>query len=234
MSPARKLRVTMKPTIIRTILVLTALASAIAAPPASAAKNRLKTRVKIEKFIVGKDGLQALGQATSSLGQFHKTRRVVMKVKTGGTCSVLDVSIKSLHLTLLGLDVNASAINLQITGNAKQTLGRLFCRLSRNLDLRSSKRSTRGIVRSLNRNMNRRAMPTVAFSGIVTRQQTTSAYAPCEVLNLVLGPVHVNLIGLIVDLFGPTKKDPITAVVTADPNRGVLGAKFCELAGPQG
>ena len=223
----------MRPSIIRALLLAIALVT-VSAPAANAAtKARMKTRVKVEKFIVGKDGVKALGFATSRVGEFHRTRRVVMKVKTGGTCSVLDVSIKELHLTLLGLDVNASAINLQITGNSKQTLGRLFCRLSRSLSLKTSGRGTKRLVRSLNHHLKGRPMPTVSFSGVMTRQQTASEYAPCEVLNLVLGPVHVDLLGLIVDLFGPTKKDPITAVVTADPNRGVLGQKFCELARPQ-
>jgi hypothetical protein len=218
---------------IRAILLATALATISGAPAATAsAKGHLKTQIKVEKFIVGKDGIRALGQATSRLGEFHKTRRVLMKVKTGGSCSVLDVSIKELHLTLLGLDVNASAINLRITGNPKQSLGRLFCKLSRSLKLKTlNKRSARRLVRSLNSSFKRRSVPAVGFNGTVTRQQTTSEYAPCEVLNLVLGPVHVNLIGLVVDLFGATKQDPITAVVTADPTKGVLGAKFCELAG---
>jgi hypothetical protein len=217
-------------------LLLAAALGAVTAPAASAASDgpsaRLKAQVEIDRFIVGKDGVRALGYATTDVGRFHKTRRVKLRVKKTSLCSVIDVSIKRLDLKLLGLNLSTSAINLQVKGNPHRSLGRLFCRLSRRISLNGAgTRGTRSVVRSLNRRLESRKMPTVGFSGTVTRQQTQSEYAPCEVLDLVIGPIHIDLIGLIVDLYGPTKNDPVTAIVTADPNRGVLGEKFCELAG---
>lgn len=49
--------------------------------------------------------------------------------------------------------------------------------------------------------------------------------ATCDVLNLVLGPLHLNLLGLVVDL------NQVVLNVTADPNGGLLGSLLCSLAG---
>jgi hypothetical protein len=54
----------------------------------------------------------------------------------------------------------------------------------------------------------------------------------CEVLDLLIGPLHLNLLGLIVDLYGATPKDAVRVLVTANPNGGILGRALCEIAGP--
>ena len=47
--------------------------------------------------------------------------------------------------------------------------------------------------------------------------------ATCQVLDLVLGPVDLNLLGLMVHL------DVVHLSITADPTGGVLGSLFCSL-----
>jgi hypothetical protein len=47
----------------------------------------------------------------------------------------------------------------------------------------------------------------------------------CEVLILTLGPVHLELLGLIVDL------NRVVLRITADPSGGILGELLCSLAG---
>lgn len=47
----------------------------------------------------------------------------------------------------------------------------------------------------------------------------------CDVLNLVLGPLHLELLGLIVDL------NQVVLNITADPAGGLLGSLLCSLAG---
>lgn len=216
-------------------LAAAALLLVLAVPAAHAADRptaRISAKVKVDQFVVGKDGIRALGYASTKVGENNSRRRVVLEVKKGSRCSVLSLSIEKLDLRLLGLNLSTSAINLDVKGDSKRTLGRLFCRLSRQLSLDGiRKKATRKTVRSLNSALDRRGMPAVGFSGRITGRQSQSAYAPCEVLNLVIGPINVDLIGLLVDLYGKTKKDPITAIVTADPNRGILGERFCELAG---
>jgi hypothetical protein len=49
--------------------------------------------------------------------------------------------------------------------------------------------------------------------------------ATCDVLSLVLGPLHLELLGLIVDL------NEVHLDITADPAGGLLGQLLCGLAG---
>ena len=49
------------------------------------------------------------------------------------------------------------------------------------------------------------------------------APGPCQVLDLVLGPLHLDLLGLIVDL------NQIHLQITADPAGGILGSLLCSL-----
>ena len=61
--------------------------------------------------------------------------------------------------------------------------------------------------------------PAAAAAGEIVIQQT------CDVLNLVLGPLHLNLLGLIIDL------NQVVLDITADPAGGLLGGLLCALAG---
>ena len=58
------------------------------------------------------------------------------------------------------------------------------------------------------------------------RAQTT----PCEVLNLVLGPIILNLLGLNLYIGGPDNA-PIIVNITGDQDEGLLGGILCALAG---
>ena len=46
---------------------------------------------------------------------------------------------------------------------------------------------------------------------------------PCSVVDLILGPLHLDLLGLIVDL------NQVHLQITADPNGGILGSVLCSL-----
>jgi hypothetical protein len=59
----------------------------------------------------------------------------------------------------------------------------------------------------------------VPLQGVVAQATPT-----CQVLDLILGPLNVNLLGLFVDL------DRVHLDITADPAGGVLGRLFCGLA----
>jgi hypothetical protein len=60
---------------------------------------------------------------------------------------------------------------------------------------------------------------TAAAAGGITIQQT------CDVLHLTLGPLHLDLLGLIIDL------NQVQLDITADPAGGLLGSLLCALAG---
>lgn len=49
--------------------------------------------------------------------------------------------------------------------------------------------------------------------------------ATCEVLTLVLGPLHLELLGLVLDL------NQVVLTITGDPSGGLLGQLLCALAG---
>jgi hypothetical protein len=67
-----------------------------------------------------------------------------------------------------------------------------------------------------------------APEGEVSAQQIGT----CEVLNLVLGPISLNLLGLNVQIGGGEDGlDPIAVIITADPTGGILGSLLCSLAG---
>ena len=53
----------------------------------------------------------------------------------------------------------------------------------------------------------------------------------CQVLRLVLGPLDLNLLGLVVQLYGPARNQPVTLTITSTPGGGVLGDLFCGLSG---
>ena len=66
---------------------------------------------------------------------------------------------------------------------------------------------------------------TTSSGGITTLSTTKSPMAICNVLDLTLGPLDLNLLGLMVHL------DTVHLVITADSNGGILGSLLCSLAG---
>ena len=50
----------------------------------------------------------------------------------------------------------------------------------------------------------------------------------CTVLDLVPGPLDLNVLGLMIHL------DRLRLTITADPNGGILGSLLCSLAGGPG
>ena len=77
-----------------------------------------------------------------------------------------------------------------------------------------------GIVRTISLPV---TLPTVQTSQAAAGDVTTQAV--CDILHLVLGPLHLNLLGLIVDL------NEVHLDITADPAGGLLGSLLCSLAG---
>ena len=47
----------------------------------------------------------------------------------------------------------------------------------------------------------------------------------CDVLTLNLGPLHLELLGLVIDL------SRVVLTIKADSNGGLLGSLFCSIAG---
>jgi hypothetical protein len=158
------------------------------------------------------------------------SQNVTLAVKQGTNCRILDLTLQKLRLTLLGLTVDTSAVNLHVTGNTSASLGKLFCQLASGLKLSTVAKQAR-VARVLNHRMAGRRMHVVSFRSRIEPKATAAQASPvCPVLSLTLGPLNLDLLGLRVDLYGLTSKDPVVVTVTADPNGGSLGKLFCQLA----
>ncbi|MCW2982642.1 MAG: hypothetical protein JWR63_212, partial [Conexibacter sp.] len=208
--------------------------AAAAAPPA--APHVLRADVQIQKFVVNHSGLTALGTQSARLDGQAARQKATFAVTKAASCNVLTLNLQQLNLQLLGLNLVTSAINLKITGRGSESLGALFCKLSKSLKL-SSATGARAAAASLNRRLHGHPLHAIRFSAalpVVTAQAAQAPATPgCKVLDLVLGPLNLDLLGLVVNLYGPDASKPVEVHVTADPAGGVLGAVFCKLANGQ-
>ena len=233
------------------VFSVVALAAAVA-PPAIAQSPRsakLSLTARITSFHASKRGVLANGTLTGMLasgtGVSRDSAPVTFAVKakrTGGQCNVLTLHLAPLDLELLGVQVQTSTINLDVHAVHGQVLGNLFCALSR---AKVTFPKTSHVVRALNSHVHSRpltvltASQTVAASQALPASKSAHAAAPaplpsCQVLRLVLGPLNLNLLGLVVDLNGQTPTSPVIVTINAIPSRGLLGQLLCGLAGGTG
>jgi hypothetical protein len=138
-------------------------------------------------------------------------------------CNILALRLAPVHLALLGVRVDTSHISLDVKARRRGgVLGRLFCALAD-----AEIRFPRTAIASVNRQLD--------DAPIATRTSTPVRVAThegsCEILDLILGPLHLDLLGLVVDLYGQTKSDPVQVTITGEPGHGLLGDLLCSLAG---
>lgn len=225
------------------VVVLSALALAVAvAAPASAhstSTSRLSLTAKISSFRATAAGLVGNGTLTGSLHSGSSVRSASAPVKfavaassSGGRCNVLTLRLAPLDLELLGLEVKTSYITLNVYAVRGEVLGNLFCALAR---AKVTLPRAAAVARALNSRLHGR--PLQAFSASDTFPARTAQTAPpasCQVLKLILGPLHVNLLGLVVDLYGYSPAYPVKVYIYGVPSEGVLGQLLCSLAGGTG
>ena len=217
------------------VLATASLLLGIAAIPAGAARTTsmhaatapagtLVVKLNVDRFAQKNRKTSASGVATATLtGVSGATtsikQRVTLAAGSGSTCKVLHLFLQQLDLKLLGLNAHLDKVQLDITGQKNGgVLGSLFCSLSKGLKASSLKAANARLASHPVRAMTLRAHLTA---------QTAQAGAPvCQVLDLVLGPLNLNLLGLVVDL------NQVHLSVTATPGGGVLGDLFCKLGQP--
>ena len=148
-------------------------------------------------------------------------------------CPILNLALGPVHLNLLGLNVDTSEICLDITAiEGAGLLGDLLCTIANllnggtsianvlaNLTLEDQARLTGGLTQVLNQAVFIPLSRSDALEG-----------ASCDVLNLALGPLDLNLLGLRVEL-DDCDDGPVTIDVTAVPGGGLLGDLLCSLGG---
>lgn len=183
--------------------------------------------VQVRRFYATAAGTKASGVATATLtpiGQLPTTvsKDVTLAATSSGTCTILTLTLETLELKLLGINVHLEKVVLNVTGQPHGgVLGSLFCSLAR----AKAKAARASAAAHINGTLRRDgALEPLALSAGV-RAQIAEAPAPtCPILNLVLGPLHLDLLGLVVDL------NQVHLTIVAEPTGGVLGSLFCGLA----
>lgn len=214
------------------LLMLALVLVGLAIPSASQASTQTLTmKAKITRFQVSGGTLTARGLMTGSLssgGQAVKdTAPIRFRVATGsaGTrCNVLTLNLQQLYLELLGAEVQTSAINLDLYAKRGALLGNLFCSLSR------AKIRLPRIASAMNRKLGEQGLAVMSAQAPVNAEAAQAAPS-CQVLKLILGPLHLDLLGLNIDLYGQTVRDPVTVTINALPDKGLLGQTLCSVAG---
>jgi len=192
---------------------------------AQAANARVTVQLDIERFRATQRGPVAEGTARARLRGLGGlpttvTRKVRLSVQRGGRCRILRLVLQELDLTLLGLNVHLDRVDLRVTGERRGgILGRLFCSLA-GARVRGAQAKA---VASLNEHLRRGGE--LRPLGVTVPLHAVAAQAPtCEVLDLVLGPLNLNLLGLVVQL------NRVHLSITAIRGGGLLGDLFCGLA----
>jgi hypothetical protein len=212
--------------VLLTMLASAAIASAETPPGGAAPQGKLTVAVKVNRFVATAAGTQASGTATATvtpIGQLPTSisKKVTLAASRSGSCTILTLTLETLELQLLGLDAHLEKVVLTVTGQPHGgVLGSLFCSLAR----AKVKVARAAAVSHLNRVL-RRTGPLQPLALTASVRATTAAVGPtCPVLDLVVGPLNLDLLGLVVDL------NRVHLSVVAEANGGVLGSLFCGLA----
>jgi hypothetical protein len=213
--------------------------------PGATAKAKVGIRYTVKKFVRHGNRLVAYGTAigryipasgaTTTSRQPFKASVAVRGRRLAAAqtiCPVLELTIQQLDLNLLGALVHLDKVHLLITADSQGgLLGDLLCKLSKQGKLSAS---TNQMTWALKKS----GLATSGTGFTVAVQpsgsdgsgagSTPKAVAPlviCPVLDLTLGPVDLNLLGLLVHL------DTVHLTINADSDGGLLGSLLCSLAG---
>jgi hypothetical protein len=220
--------------------------AAIVAPPANASPgplagartSRLSLTAKITSFRATASGVTARGTLTGRLNsgtrvsrQSAPVRFAVAAAKHSARCNVITLRLAPLNLELLGVQVKTSYISLDVYALHGRVLGNLFCALARAKV--TFPRAARA-ARALNSRLHGRPLRVFAASQSMPASAAQAQPQTCQVLKLVLGPLHLDLLGLVVDLYGRTRANPVVVTINAIPSQGLLGQLLCGVAGGGG
>jgi hypothetical protein len=196
-----------------------------------APNGNVGVRFRVKKFVrVGK-ALKAVGQAVATFTDPNGQKTTVAKAFTAkvgiakrpasanSVCPILFLQIKKLSLVLLGLHVDLDQVTLTIVAySGGGPLGSLFCSIFH------TKVKLLHSAKTLTQVAHRSGLATNGLNFAVPVQgQTTDPNAPalCQILDLTVGPIDLELLGLYVHL------SAVHLTITADPNGGPLGKLFC-------
>lgn len=210
-------------------LAVASIAAFFATSPALAAgsrQSRLHVVVAVNRFAVASRTPTASGTVTANLtDQTGHTTTVHLPIsltaRSASACQILNLDLKQLNLVLLGLNVHLDEVHLVVTGQSNGgVLGSLFCKLAHT----HVAADRAAIARSMNASLRRHALKPMSFTVPIHPMVAQAAAVTCPVLDLILGPLNLNLLGLVVDL------NQVHLTITATPGGGALGDLFCSLS----
>ena len=211
-----------------------------AAPQSSQAADTVDVKIVINRFV--RQGRRIVAQG-AIIGRHQSDDRLptivrrafTARLKAGrvsyaGTtriCNVLELDLRELHLALLGLIIDLDRLHLTITADSNGgLLGSLFCSLAGGPTASAAKlRRTAAKMTRAARQQGLNQQGVAQFRVQVAQAFQQAPGQVCEILDLVLGPLDLNLLGLMIHL------DRVHLRITADPNGGILGSLLCSLAG---
>src|SRR4051794_9099081 len=225
----------MRPLSIMLAALFAAFSLADPASAGAATKSTLSMRAEITSFPATASGVVAVGTLTGKLRSGTSVSRDrapvrfrVAAKRHGRRCNVITLRLAPLDLELLGVQVNTSHISLDVYARKGRVLGNLFCALAR------AKVTFPRVARAMNARLHGRSLKVIATSTSLPASAAQTQPQSCQVLKLVLGPLHLDLLGLVVDLYGKTRRNPVIVTINAQPSKGLLGQLLCGLAGGGG
>lgn len=211
-----------------------------AAAPAADAVHNITVTFTVDKFVrkgkqlvaagaVVASYASATGAAAPATARQPFTARVILPQRilrrtsaAQRICQVLTLQLGPLHLDLLGLIVDLNQVTLRITADSEGgLLGSLLCGLA------NGRRTLSSTARQLTSIARRGGL---SRSGLSLSTPLSPAVAnqvgECKILDLVLGPLDLNVLGLRVQL------SRVHLQITASRAGGILGSLLCGLTGP--
>jgi hypothetical protein len=206
-------------------------------PQAAQTADSVKVTFTINRFVRQGRRIVAKGQVIARYDALERAPVIVRKNFTARIgarspslaastriCTVLELTIEQLDLNLLGLMVHLDRVHLLITADSNGgLLGSLFCSIAgpRAGAARLQRSATRMTRAARQHGLNRgvtgfrvQVAPGLAQAGTI-----------CPILDLVLGPIDLNLLGLMIHL------DRVHLTITAERGGGILGDLLCSVAG---
>jgi len=216
------------------VLIALLFAAPLALPPRRA-EAATSLPLKIQSVVISNGHLVAIG----SLGNQLFAAPLNLTAQQATPCPILNLSLGPINLDLLGLFVQTSPICLSITAvpGAGNLLGNLLCSVA---NLLNGGLSTQQVLATLHGQRLQRFLGGLttllqgAFNAVGASTPTAQqGPASCPILNLTLGPLDLNLLGLLVhldDCAGGPVIVTITAIPSTEVGGGLLGDLLCSLA----
>ena len=216
----------------------------LSAAPAAAQDDRVPQRFDLVPITITgvsvEDG-QLYAHGLVGVNPFKTTLNLGARpsIQQEGECPILDLQLGPIDLNLLGLTVTTSPICLRVTAiEGGGLLGDLLCAIARLLERGMPLADVLKIVQAQGRLPLLRNGLTVVLSQVFDDMAANNLEiaATCDLLNLSLGPLDLNLLGLRVELEN-CEGGPVTVDIRAVEGGGLLGDLLCalgsELSRPQ-